>query len=121
MNVYVGRRRQRGHGIGSILASVFKPLVGGLIGGVKTLAPKIISSIAPKVAQVGSQLVGSGISKGIEYLGKKTGLIPKSTLQQVQPQPMPVKTPAKRKKKTPKTITRAKKKKGSGSDIFGNY
>ena len=100
MNVYIGRKRQRGHGIGDMMASAFKSLLPGLG---RALVPNLFSA--------GSKLAQAGISKGTAFLGQKLGLTPAAP-QPHYHQPAQKQPPKKRQKVVASKV--AKRKKGGG-------
>jgi hypothetical protein len=110
---YVGRRRQRGHGLGSIVSGLFRRFV--------------VPFVRANVKTVGSNLLhtGTNIARDV-FAGRKlteaakehvpSGI--KRTVQSLQWQSPPQPPPAKKQKKTKKKKKKVVVKKGRGRDIF---
>ena len=125
MQVYMGRRRQRGHGIGSVLtgamtglARTFLPMVKGLFGNVGSkIVPQVLNTGKTLVSNVGKEMVKTGVNIATDFLhGKNPAMAAKAQIantgQQIMtnprqllqphptvPTPAPPPPPPKRKKR----------------------
>ena len=75
MNVYMGRRRQRGHGIGSLFGSLVSAVKPFAFKGISTLAknflPKVASVGKNLVTNVGKEALKTGVNIATDYLAGK--------------------------------------------------
>ena len=120
MNVYMGRRRQRGHGIGSLFSSLVSAVKPFAFKGISTLAknflPKVASVGKNLVTNVGKEALKTGVNIATDYLagknprqaavsqmahtGQQVMANPTSLLRAPPPPPPPKRTAPKPKKKT---------------------
>lgn len=56
MQVFMGRRRQRGHGIGSVISGAFKSLLPAAGNLLKSLGSKLVTNVGSKALSTGANI-----------------------------------------------------------------
>ena len=105
MNVYIGRKRQRGHGIGGAIASGLSSILGEAVPIVSSLAQGLLGDLGGQavksgIGMIGDVLTGHNVGESLKRRGQEFGrgiglLPPQPSVQQrsITNQPYPFQHP----------------------------